>query len=282
MSRRSTEEITLDEIPVELMLGLPSYTITLVGYRQDETTEHCACGTLVISGNDHFILTAAHCAERLVRYDKIAIPIRNGGRPLIIQRMPPIYVGRPNSEGPEPDLAFLPIHPVDAGELKAKSNKVFYNLEKHKEEILPLKLRIENSLWAIVGTPAHLSNVSNPLELEFRLMAYAVGVEPATIADAFDYINIRISLGGRNLLPTYKGLSGGGLWQADIERKKDGSVALISSLRLVGCAFYETDEQGEYCYIRCHGPRSIYELGLAKVTDSKGEREQPLLAIGTV
>jgi hypothetical protein len=277
-----TENITLDEIPVELMHGLPSYTITLVGYREDETTEHCGCGTLVTCGNDHFILTAAHCAERLALYYKIAIPIRKGGRPLIIHRMLPVYVGRRDSDGSGPDLAFLPIHPVDAGDLKAKSDKVFYNLEKHKDEILPLKLRIENSLWAIVGTPSRLSNVSNPLELEFSLMAYAVGVERATITNGFDYINIRISLEGRNLLPTYKGLSGSGLWQAEIERKKDGSVALIGSRRLVGCAFYETDEQGEYFYIRCHGPRSIYELGLANVTESKSEGEQPLRSIGAV
>lgn len=277
MTNESEEEIIpFDQIPMELMHGLPSYSITLVRYRSDDDTEHCGCGTLVKSGDDHFILTAAHCMDRFDfdELDKIAIPVPLGGPPLKIQLMSPIHVGeydrKRKSEKIGPDLAFLPIHHVDVGNINAKLNKLFYDLEKYKDEILgkdPTK--IENSLWAIVGTPACESNVNDPLRLDFSLKAYRVEVKPTIIIKNFDYIDIPIHLNGKNVLPTYKGLSGGALWQAEIERKEDGSVSLVGPRKLVGCAFYESEAQGQYGYVRCHGPRGIYEQGLAKLSDRK-------------
>lgn len=239
--------------------------MTLIGFRNNSDFTHYGTGTLIKSGRQHFIFTAAHCAERLADYDEIGLPIRLSGYPLIIKRMTPIYVSERKTDDWGPDLAFLPIHQIDVENISANSNKVFYNFDRHADEILQEGPRIENSLWAVVGTPAVLSNLSDPNKAEFTIMAYQVGIRPPITRDNFDYIHIRVALDGKNALPTFGGLSGGGLWHADIQHKEDGSVTIVGQRRLVGCAFYQTKAEGGFRYIRCHGPRSIYEYGLSKL-----------------
>ena len=58
------------EIPVELMEGLHDYSVGLIGVRNGGQAAHCGSGTLVQSGGQHFILTAAHCAEAIVNERK--------------------------------------------------------------------------------------------------------------------------------------------------------------------------------------------------------------------
>jgi hypothetical protein len=228
-------------------------------------TSHCGTGTLVKSGNEHFILTAAHCAERLAEYDEIGLPIRFRGDPFLVQRMSPIYVGERKSNEWGPDLAFMPIHPVDVANINANSNKIFYDLDRYVPGILREEHKIDNSLWAVVGTPVVLSRLQDPKRLEFTLMAFKVGVESPITKESFDYIDIRVALDGKNALPTFEGVSGGGLWQAEVGRNEDGSLTLVGPRMLVGCAFYQTDPRGLYRYIRCHGPRSIYKHGVPKL-----------------
>lgn len=265
-SKSNEKEIKFDEIPEKLMEGVHDHSTILFGYRNPTTMPvHSGTGTLVKLGQEHFILTAHHCAERLVEYDQFCIPVRPNGPPLVMRMLGPIYVGERKDNKWGPDLAFLPIHPVDVKSINAFSHKIFYNLNRFEPDVLREGPKIRSSIWAVVGSPALLNKVSPPREMELQLMAYKVRVERPLTKDEFDYIDIRVTLGGRNALPSFQGLSGGGLWQAEIERQGDGSLALVGSHRLVGCAFYETEAQGQYRYIRCHGWRSIYERGLSKL-----------------
>lgn len=261
----SEEAIQFGEIPEALMKGLHEYSVTLFGMPLKGDPVHRGTGTLVKSGNAHFILTAGHCAEKLVEHDAIGLPIRFGGCPFIIPRLDPIYIGEKKSDEWVPDLAFLPIHHVDVDRINANTGKTFYNLERYKDEILREEPKMDNSLWAVVGTPILLSRMNNPKELELHLMAYKVKVESPITNEEFDSIDIRVALDGKHALPTFQGVSGGGLWHAELHRNAVGSVVLAGPHRLVGCAFYETEAQGEFRYIRCHGWRSIYEKGLAKL-----------------
>ena len=260
------KEIKFDEIPEELNGGIHDYSVILFGYQNPTTMPvHSGSGTLVKSGEAYFILTARHCAERLVEYNRIGITLRPDGPPLPIQILNPIYIGERIDDAWGPDLAFIPIHPIDVNSINAISFKKFYNLNKYEADILREEPEIRNHLWAVVGSPALLNTVTPPRLMDLLLMGYKVRVTPPVIKDSFDYIDIRVSLDHKNALPSFQGLSGGGLWQAKIKRQGDGSIVLVGSHRLVGCAFYETEAQGKYRYIRCHGWRSIYELGLPKL-----------------
>ena len=257
-------DIPRDQIPVDLMMDLPSYSVTLVGLRNENAPLHCGVGTLVRFEEHHFILTAAHCAEPLAKCDQIGLPL---GRRYYL-KLPvvhPIYVGKRASDEWGPDLAFLPVPPVEARNMMDVSNRRFYNLERHAREMLRGEPQIENGLWAIVGTPTFTSNLEDPNKLEFTKMTYSVGVEPPVMRGEFDYIEARADLRMDNVPPNFKGVSGGGLWHAEVARLADGSLALIGEPKLEGCAFYETRPRGEYVYIRCHGRHSIYEHALGLI-----------------
>jgi hypothetical protein len=258
--------IPRDQIPVELMKETPSSSVTLVGLRHNSAPIHCGSGTLVRVENQYYILTAAHCARPLDKCDEIGIPIRRDGYPFRLPVIDPIYIGEWMSEEWGPDLAFLPIPAVKARDIIDVSNKLFYNLDRYEEEMLGGEPRIEYGLWIVIGTPAFTSNIEDPKKLEFTQMNYSAGVEQPIIKDGFDYIEVRVTLDCKDVPPNFKGVSGGGLWHAEIGRKPDGSFTLIGKPRLEGCAFYETPPKGEFVYIRCHGRRSIYERGLAKLT----------------
>jgi hypothetical protein len=88
---------------------------------------------------------------------------------------------------------------------------------------------------------------------------------PQVLKDGFDYVEVRVRLDSKNAIPTFQGLSGGGLWRAELRREKNGSLTLGGPHKLVGCAFYETAAKGKYRDIRCHGWVSIYDKGLSKL-----------------
>jgi len=166
---------------------------------------------------------------------------------------------RSRSEEWGPDLALLHVPPIRVGEITAVLSSLFYDLDKHAEEMLEGEPAIDKGLWTIVGTPACLSNLEDQGNLTFTKMTYSGGVESPIVRDDFDYIEVRANLGLDSVPPSFKGLSGGGLWQTDVGRKPDGALVPIGKTRLEGCAFYEIWPPGEYAYIRCHGRRSIYK-----------------------
>jgi len=254
-----------EEIPNSLNEGVHDYSIVLFGYDDPNTAPaHCGTGTLVKFRDDHYILTARHCAARLAEYNKTAIPVRPG-HPLFIQSMPPVYVGERKDEAWGPDLAFIPIHAIDVRQLNAISrDKIFYNLTRHQSEILASRPRIADNIWALVGAPFRLSEIIEAdKQMQLHMMGYKVRVMPPITRGEFDYVEVHIPLASENALPTFQGVSGGGLWRAELKRDRNGSLTINGRHKLVGCAFYETETKRKYRYIRCHGWRSIYDKGLS-------------------
>jgi hypothetical protein len=164
-----------------------------------------------------------------------------------------------------PDLAFIPIHAIDVRALNAISrDKVFYNLARHQSDILATRPRIADNIWALVGVPFRLSEVIEAeKQMQLQMMGYKVRVMPPFTRGEFDYVEVRIPLASENVLPTFQGVSGGGLWRAELKRDRNGSLTINGHHMLVGCAFYETEAKRKYRYIRCHGWRSIYDKGLS-------------------
>jgi hypothetical protein len=206
----------------------------LVGLGKESAPAHCGVGTLVRLRENHYILTAAHCARPLAKCGEVGIPV--GGRYYIrFPVLPPIYVGQSRSAEWGPDLAFLHVPPVKVGEITAISSSLLYDLAKNAKEMLEGEPEIDKGLWTIVGTPACLSNLEDQNNLSFTKMTYLGGVASPIIKDDFYYIEIRANLGLNTVPPSFKGLSGGGLWQTEVGRKPDGALLLIGKPRLEGC-----------------------------------------------
>lgn len=104
--------------------------------------------------------------------------------------------------------------------------------------------------------------------MQLQLMGYKVRAMPPITRGEFDYVEIKIPLHSESALPTFQGVSGGGLWRAELMRATNGSLTIKGRHKLVGCAFYETEAKRKYRYIRCHGWRSIYDKGLRSLVEA--------------
>jgi hypothetical protein len=258
-----------DQMPVELMKEFPSSSVTLVGLQNNNDPAHCGSGTLVKLENQYFILTAAPCARALANRGEIGLPIRRDKYPFRVPVIDPIFIGEPESDEWGPDLAFLPIPQVMARDIISISNHMFYDLGKYRNEMLSSELRAGYGLWVVIGAPASTSSLEDPTKLEFTKMTYAGGAFDSITRGAFDYLELRADIDRKEVPPNFKGVSGGGVWHTEVGRRQDGTFVALGKPKLEGCAFYETQPQGKYVYIRCHGRRSIYEHGISKLIEMK-------------
>jgi hypothetical protein len=145
-------------------------------------------------------------------------------------------------------------------------NKVFYDLDKHRDDMLKNASRPRFGLWVLAGSPILLCDLKRERRKEFKYWGYSVGVEDSFVENDFDYIDVRIALDGPNVLPTFAGVSGGGLWQVELQRLPDNIIGFLNEPRLEGCVFTEIHtEDSEYRHLRCHSRKSIYEIGLTKL-----------------
>lgn len=274
MTNELKMECDKDEIPEEfrkeLFTVLLHYSVTLIGLRGDVGYSLCGSGTLIQSGGQHFVLTAAHCARELAKCDEIGLGIVelfDLPHRFVIPN-PPLAIVVPNEGefGDEwgPDLAFLPLPTDKVGDLKAR--KSFCNLDACKETMLKTAPDTDHrGYWAFVGTPAATSNLENPRRPHLSLTVHWTldDIHQQTKSN-FDYLDIDVP----NL--DFRGVSGGGLWRIDLGRYTDGGWAMVGSPALEGCAFYQTKPQGDRRLVRCHGRRSIYQHGLTALRQSQG------------
>ena len=64
---------------------------------------------------------------------------------------------------------------------------------------------------------------------------------------------------GSSMLPkSFKGMSGGGLWQVPLTRDPRGQITHEAPL-LSGVVFYEEQTQASF-NIKCHGRQSVYQV----------------------
>jgi hypothetical protein len=267
------EKVDSRDVPLDVLERFEAYSVGLIGVRRRsvpsgrgpeefiKTAERrCGCGTLVKTNDRHFILTAAHCARELAKWDDIGVTTSSANN-FTIPIGTPTFVGEWQSQEWGPDLAFLPIPPDKVGVINAYTSKVFFNLDKNQEKMLNTSPTLKNCVWVLIGTP-DVYSVEHEDALEVKLMAYRLGSVGWSMARGeFDYVHVPML--GSDLPPTFQGVSGGGLWRAEIERNPDGSFASIGDPKLEGCAFYEFALPDQNCLVvRCHGRRSIYQLGL--------------------
>jgi hypothetical protein len=252
------EEIPFKDLPHHLALEMLKYGVTLLGVdRSAGKVDHQGSGTFVKSGDRHYILTAGHCARDIQYYPEMGLAI-SGNRQGTTHPIPkPINVAPIRVTGP--DMAFMPLTEDIVEYITQNSDKEFYDLDRHRDNLLKDDPKIRFGLWVIVGAPLLMVGVEGGSR-SIRLMGYSAWVDESFVEDDFDYIEVRAH---RSQLPTFQGMSGGGLWQVELGRKEDQSIVFASEPRLEGCGFVErSQDDDEFIHFRCHSRNSIYQVGL--------------------
>jgi len=220
-------------------------------------------GTLVAVGEGHYILTAHHVWDKVLRgaSSKLGISLREGDDHryfMDIKAIVPFGLPRPaqwNEWGP--DVVFLRIPPAHVGDIGAF--RVFYRLPEPQNQCVVVD-SIETRL--LMGTPHDLGTFTQT-HASVQILALNVRQPTSHERGGMDYLDVEARPADSIRVTSFGGFSGGGLWLVDIyTNPTTGKIDSVA--RLEGVAFYElgvADGQGT---IRCHGRDSI-EAAMAKI-----------------
>lgn len=221
-------------------------------------------GTFVEAGGAHYVLTAAHVWRETREAEKIGLALTDHQSSFAILRdaiaAQELWGEKISEWGP--DLALLRLAPAYVATIKA--HKSFLNLVQQKEAFASCQPVIEKGLWAITGMEGKSTEVqSYPeariVECHIRGEAFFSSVEKAQEHQGYDYFDLRADVKLIDVPSSFVGVSGGGLWQVDLLKKKDGEIVWDEKRYFRGVAFWESEETNGCRMIRCHGPKSIFE-----------------------
>ncbi len=229
--------------------------LTISRSREGEVLDLGGTGTLVSMANSHFILTAAHVwEERLKSASDIGITLKEDIDHCCrvrVEVVTPCALLRPeewNEWGP--DLVFLKIPDNLIGGIEAFQS--FYRLDTERARIQAdgIEVRI------LMGAP-HVSGKFTPIHADLNIngMFVDVNAQPYSKGE-FDFIDLKEDLRLPGIPQNFGGMSGGGLWQAQIYESSE-TAKIDWSWTLLGVAFHQSDVVDNHRTIRCHGPQSI-------------------------
>lgn len=233
-------------------------------------------GTLVTSNGRHAILTADHVLDSLPNKGELGLILPTRFTPrlhravidmAVVQK---VTVGRASYDRNGPDLGLISLPQADV--VKLEAIKTFYNLDKRRDRMLLNPPNLDMGGWFLCGMGAEWTS-DLPPEGGFRRVKVFRGISGAGVVTfernigGFDYLEFEAKYNATYEGPeSFRGFSGGGLWQVILE-EHDGVVS-ISDVLLSGVAFFESEMIGSIRKIFCHGRRSVYEHAvtfLAKV-----------------
>ena len=226
-------------------------------------------GSLVRVGEVAGILTAAHVIDvlpeegvfGLMRFKPFAS--RPDHFTVEAKSVVPLSVDGWTEAPTGPDLGFLKLAITDVNRLEAGPPNVFLNLQRRKEQMLSSEWRRRPYYDCLCGLPAAWTHDLPPepprtLVKGFEGLVGAGWIEREHEANGFDLLDFEVSY-GENVQspPTYKGVSGGGLWRVFLRRTGDDTFELVDVV-LAGIAFHQSPVQDSKRVITCHGPESVY------------------------
>jgi hypothetical protein len=185
--------------------------------RKGQRIEQAGSGTLVTFHDSHYILTAAHVWDGVLKHaSKMGFTMRLGrdfpSRFLIdVKALSPFAFERtrPWDEW-GPDMILLRIPPELCG--TAEAFKVFYNLSGPKPIIEPQDFL---ETWALLGAPQTLGEFTQT-EAHLHGRAFQVSLDRSHHQDGFDYIDVVAHWPSKETPANFGGVSGGGLWRLRI------------------------------------------------------------------
>ena len=228
----------------------------------------------------YVILTAHHVIEHIERPLKkkqLGLLFANKSRPHIIEpweiELLKIARGTQDSVGPDLGAAVLRNQSFVTS---IRANKVFHNLDKRREQLRNTPLAMTTGIWAAQGfVEKGIDTTADPNENLVEQVTFpcaTVWGEPESEEkiDEYDYLDCRADPLGLPLPTppdTWGGMSGGGLWQIPLIKRRGQMEFCLP--RLAGIMFYERAEGRKIQWIRCHGPRSVYEHAFKSIQELK-------------
>ncbi len=259
----------LDELPQQVCEGIVrdigNFAVAIFGIskiRNIETLTFCGSGTLVSSGKDYYVLTAAHVwTKKIHSSEQMALTLLEGGfhsfridtRAVVVDAI--LGPGEPEEWGP--DFCFLRIPDTLVGTIKVYRS--FYNLDKRRNVALGSVVDVRNGPWVLMGSPEELGKFTNQ-QAEFEFPGWFSNVQQVHHRGNLDYLDVGVNTSLPGIPSSFGGVSGAGLWQVPITRSATtGEFSWVSrDVSLEGVAFYQSPVAEGRRIIRCHGRHSIY------------------------
>jgi hypothetical protein len=238
-----------------IVRSLGDFTVALFGIsgRPNETLRFAGTGTLVLAEGRHFILTALHVWEEVLKSaDRIGITMKeNVVHRTVIERGAVVPDGPPKPKAWSewgPDIVLLSVPTEDVGRISAYRS--FWNLAGRVDvnaEVLEVRI--------LMGTPAALGTITET-NADLQIHGMFLGPETLQTESDFDYLDYEIDHSLPGVPQKLGGVSGGGVWQVYLywaEEKVDWKMSLH------GVAFYGLQISAKNSILRCHGPISIHK-----------------------
>lgn len=262
----------LSEISDLLNAFSTTLIILLLDSEGNPFTNQVGTGTFVKIGERFGILTAAHVTREIEWH----MPC-----PLGLTLVPEVHrfdikpgffditeIGTPPSDGEGPDLSFIVLGLPDVGAINAR--KSFLGLDRDRDKMLSHPPLLTDGPWFICGVPGSRTTEEAP-EGGFQEVAGFHGMCGITVPlkeyskDGFDYIEVDADYqGGVNIPSTFKGFSGGGLWQI-IPAESVVDDFTIGEILLSGVTFAESSMVHQSRTVICHGRSSVYGNAIEKI-----------------
>jgi len=261
LSLAETEEVLRDAksgLQDAIIRDIGKFTVALLAVFESQggfRLELAGTGTLVAVGDSHYILTARHVWEKVLKSARaIGITLKEHVHQEFLLDTRSILIFGPDA--PEvfaewgPDLVFLRVPPGRVGAINAY--QTFYNLTRPRQT----EPGAELETWVLMGTPAVLGSFKER-HADLQICGFFVwGNTPRQTRGEFDYLDIGVDVSLPGMPEGFGGVSGGGLWHVLI-RRSESSVGIDWCNSLEGVAFYQSDVANGRRTIRCHGDRSI-------------------------
>jgi hypothetical protein len=236
--------------------------IGFIGVRKKEPVSQ-GSGTLIRFGHVKGILTCAHVLEGNLQDEEIGIllfPARSDALQMMRVRrsdlMGHTYFRGESWREDGPDLAFVRLPDDVMANIEGRASVV--DGERQRAQILVGEPDRKAIASVVFGVVHELTGSTVPGEristTPFRAFLNLGDIADVNEVHGMDLFRFRPRAGEGVVLPTsYKGTSGGGLWQMYF-----GAEGRPVQTRLSGVAFYET-QVGDEVHIIGHGLHSIYQ-----------------------
>lgn len=221
-------------------------------------------GTFVKIEDTHYILTAAHVWRETRDSENIGLVLTDHQTAFTIPRetivAKELWDGRISEWGP--DMALLRLPQPFVSTIEAK--KSFLNLPQHKKAFASHPPATDSGLWVVMGMVGELSEIQEYpqkriVEGHVQGGAYVSFVQQTYQRAGYDYYDLGANLQLPGVPSSFRGVSGGGLWEIGLAMKKDGTIVWEGKRYFRGVAFWQSENSDGHRMVRCHGPKSIFE-----------------------
>jgi hypothetical protein len=222
-------------------------------------------GTFVEFEGVFAILTAHHVAKEIDLASSVGLVLveQEHRSEIRSQFLEIIEIARGADESKGPDLALIRLPPAKASEIRAF--KQFFKLAQYREGMLERRPDPHQGVWFLCGIPDALTKDEASESGFGRVRSYhglcgATGPRREFTEGRFDFIDLDVEYpsAAGDVPQDLGGLSGGGVWFVPLRRQESGELHPADYV-LAGVIFYQSPIVDGRRFMRCHGPRSVYQ-----------------------